>query len=236
MPKTSLPSAHQIVDFVRKISHKGDEILSLHLGSKLSGTFSGVQFAVCGLAGEIIVTLFDSGAGSAALGFMCRTAWVLSKNGIPVSGIFHKLEAIKRKWQIIFTRDTVEFAFLHGRITYLQNALPSALGIQPIVILRDVLLEMSKKVRIKRRSIDRIIEIIAERIGEQKVRIGVVHAADLVTVQNIAPRAKELFNYQETLDHHRSIFSVAANLDPKAIGIIHFLLNRRKYGGTCANH
>ena len=53
IPKTSLPSPQQVVDFYRKLAKKGDSILSVHVGSKLSGTFSVIKVAAQELAGEI---------------------------------------------------------------------------------------------------------------------------------------------------------------------------------------
>ena len=134
IPKTSLPSPQIIVDFYRKIASKGEEILSVHLGSKLSGTFSVVQMAARELQDEIKVTVFDSGAGSAALGYMCREARFLSQRGLPVPEITNHLEIIKKNLEVIFTLDTLEFAYLNGRISYLQNALTSFLKIKPIKI------------------------------------------------------------------------------------------------------
>ena len=45
IPKTSLPSMQQVEDFYRRIARLGDTILSLHISSKLSGTFAVVQAA-----------------------------------------------------------------------------------------------------------------------------------------------------------------------------------------------
>ena len=43
IPKTSLPSPQQVIDFYRGIAQKGDNILSVHIASKLSGTYSVIQ-------------------------------------------------------------------------------------------------------------------------------------------------------------------------------------------------
>ncbi|NWF64489.1 MAG: DegV family EDD domain-containing protein [Chloroflexi bacterium] len=39
-PKTSQPSPHQFVEFYKKIAQPGDTILSIHITSKLSGTYA----------------------------------------------------------------------------------------------------------------------------------------------------------------------------------------------------
>src|SRR5512138_959001 len=45
IPSTSLPSPYQIVEFYRKIAQKGETILSIHVGSKMSGTYAAAQAA-----------------------------------------------------------------------------------------------------------------------------------------------------------------------------------------------
>ncbi|TSA47481.1 MAG: DegV family EDD domain-containing protein, partial [Chloroflexi bacterium] len=40
IPKTSQPSPHQFMEFYKKIAQKGDTILSVHVTSKLSGTYA----------------------------------------------------------------------------------------------------------------------------------------------------------------------------------------------------
>src|SRR5574340_897992 len=67
-PKTSLPSLSQVIDFYRSIAKKSDQILSIHVGSKLSGTYDVCQQAANDLKDEIEVYPLDSGAGSAAIG------------------------------------------------------------------------------------------------------------------------------------------------------------------------
>ena len=39
-PKTSQPSPHQFVEYYKKIAKEGDTILSVHVTSKLSGTYA----------------------------------------------------------------------------------------------------------------------------------------------------------------------------------------------------
>jgi DegV family protein with EDD domain len=93
IPKTSLPSPQQVADFYRKIAKKGDEILSIHVASKMSGTFATIQMAARDLVGELDIFPFDSGAGSAAQGFMCREARTRDRMGESVQDILKRLTA-----------------------------------------------------------------------------------------------------------------------------------------------
>ena len=219
IPKTSLPSPGQIMDFYRSIAKRGDEVLSVHLGSKLSGTFSTVQLAAKELIGEIQVFPFDSGAGSAALAMMCREARLLDQAGGSINDILKKLEIIRERLRVVFTLDTLEFARMNGRVNAMQSVISSALRIKPIVILRDGLLQMVDKVRTRQRAIEKMIDYARRQIGVKSVNIAVVHAADTQMAQRLMEKVRQVFNCHEVIVTELSI-PVAANLGPGAVGII----------------
>ncbi len=109
IPKTSLPTPAQIIEFYQKIAKVGDSILSIHVSGKLSGTINMVEEAAREVADRFKVTPFDSGGGSAMLAYLCQEARVLDKAGATIQDILDRLEFIKRKITIIFTVDTLGF-------------------------------------------------------------------------------------------------------------------------------
>jgi DegV family protein with EDD domain len=219
IPKTSLPSPQQVVDFYRKVAKKGDNILSVHIASKLSGTFSVIQIAARELANEMNVVPFDSGAGSAAMGWMCREARLMERSGAALEQIIRRLERIREQLTLIFTVDNLEFAQLSGRVNALQSTISSVLRIKPIITLRDGLLFAGEKVRTRQKALERILESVRERVGQQKVLMAVVHAADPETAKVLVEKAKVLFNIKELIVTELSI-PVAAHLGPGTVGIV----------------
>lgn len=219
IPKSSLPSPLQVVEFYRGIARKGDQVLSIHIASKMSGTYATMESAARELAGELDITTFDSGAGSAALGIMCREARVLDWAGKSLQEIVRRLEYMRQAVTLIFTVDNLEFARLSGRINGIQAAISSLLKIKPIIVLKDGLLNMAEKVRTRQKALDRILERARERVGESNVILAVVHAADYETARELLAQAKQKFNISESFIADLSI-PVAANLGPGTIGIV----------------
>jgi DegV family protein with EDD domain len=219
IPKTSLPSLGQVADFYRSIANRGDEILSVHIASKLSGTFATVTAAAQELASEFHIYPFDSGAGSAAMGFMCREARRLARAGGNPEQILARLGRMRDQVAVYFTLDNVEFAYLNGRINALQNALSSLLKVKPIIVLRDGLLEMAGRVRTRQRAIEQVLESVRERIGDHPATIAVVHAADPEAAKAILERLRGMVNIKEAVITDLAI-PVAANLGPGTIGIV----------------
>ena len=219
VPKTSQPSPYQFKEFYRQVAKAGDTILSVHVTSKLSGTYDSALTAAQDLAGEINVIPFDSGAGSAALGMMCREARLLDRAGLVVQKIIERLHQIRQNVQIVLTLDQLEYARMSGRVGTLQAALASVLNVKPIVILRDGILEMSERVRTRTRALDRVLEILSTRFEKQLVNVAVVHARDPQSAAALKERAKKIFNIRELITTDLSV-SVAANLGPGTVGLI----------------
>lgn len=219
-PKTSLPSPSQVMDFYRGIVNKGDQILSIHVGSKLSGTFNVIQQAARDLTGEIEVYPFDSGAGSAAIGFMCREARNLDEMGWSAISIVSHLSGLREKLAVIFTVENLEFARMSGRINSFQSGLASLLKINPIIVLRDGLLFMAEKVRTRQSALDKIIEDIRSQIGDNKTHLAIVHAACPEIAESLVEKIRTRIPRHGDIVITELSIPVAAHLGPGTIGIV----------------
>ena len=219
IPKTSQPTPHQFVEFYRRIADLGDTILSIHLTRKLSGTYASAEIAAREVDDEFNVIPFDSGGGSAIQGYMCREANEMEQNGAPLHKILDRLSFIRSKTEIILTLDTLDYARMSGRVKALQAALASVLNVKPIVVLRDGILDMSEKVRTRRRSIERILEATYKRVGDQLVNAAVVHARDPKTGRELLERVRTVLNCKQVMFTELSI-GIAANLGPGTVGIV----------------
>jgi DegV family protein with EDD domain len=219
VPKTSLPSPHQVKEFYSSIARKGDTILSLHLSSKLSGTFNAFQTAARELADEYNIYLIDSLAGSTALGFMCREARLMEKAGASVQDILIRMDEIKKKIVVIFTLDSLEFAHKNGRIGVLQSLIGSMLNIKPVLVLKEGLLEMYGKARTRQKALEQILNYVSEQLGSRLVNVAVVHAADLPTASELKARIQGMLRIDNLVVTDLSI-PVAANLGPGTVGIV----------------
>ena len=219
IPKTSQPSPHQFVEFYRKHAQKGDTILSIHITAKLSGTYASAVAAAEELKNEFKVIPIDSACGSLGIGLMCREARKLERAGKSVDEIVQYLEGVKYNVRVILTLDTLEYAKMSGRVKTLQAALASVLNVKPIAVLRQGDLNMAERVRTRKASLERVIEMAKEEYGDKPVYMAVVHARDPKSGEGLLEQAKAHFNYKEALLGELSI-SIAANLGPGTVGLI----------------
>ncbi|RJP48599.1 MAG: DegV family protein [Anaerolineaceae bacterium] len=219
IPKTSQPSPHQFVEFYRKVAQKGDTILSIHITAKLSGTYASAVSAAEELKGEFNVIPIDSASGSLGIGLMCREARKMERAGKSIDEIVKYVENVKNNVRVVLTLDTLEYAKMSGRVKTLQAALASLLNVKPIAVLRNGDLNMTEKVRTRKASLDRVIEIMKEEYGSKPVYLAVIHARDIKSGRALLEDAKSHFNCKETMLGELSI-SIAANLGPGTVGLI----------------
>ena len=91
-PKTSQPSPHQFTEFYKTIAEEGDTVLSIHVTSKLSGTYASAVAAADELKGKYNILPFDSAGGSLGIAFMCRAARRMERAGKSIEEIVAFLE------------------------------------------------------------------------------------------------------------------------------------------------
>lgn len=219
IPKTSQPSPFQFKEFYEGVAKSGDTILSMHVTSKLSGTFESAVAAARELAGKFNIIPFDSGSGSAALGMMCREARMMERAGAASQQIVERMHQIRRNVQIVLTMDKLDYARMSGRVGALQAALASALNVKPIVVLREGLLDMAERVRTRGKALERVLEMLHNRFENKPVHVAAVHARDLGSAQALFERARKIFNIRELIITELSV-AVAANLGPGTVGLI----------------
>jgi DegV family protein with EDD domain len=219
IPKTSQPSPHQFMEFYKKIAQKGDTILSVHVTSKLSGTYASAVAAAQELKDMFRVLPVDSAGGSLGLGFMCREVRKMDRAAKSVEQIVKYLEGIRERVSIILTLDTLEYARMSGRVGTLSAALASILNVKPIAVLKNGLVDMVEKVRTRKVALDRILEMGVEEVGNQPIYLGIVHARDIASGNALMAEAKKRFNSKETVLIDLSI-SLAANFGPGTVGLV----------------
>ncbi len=221
IPKTSQPSPHQFSEFYKKIAEPGDTIISIHVTGKLSGTYASAVAAGSDLVDTYNVIPFDSATGSMAIGFMCRAIRLQERAGKSLEEIIQKLEDMRANGCLVLALDTLDYARMSGRVGTMQAALASVMNIKPIAVLKNGLLTMTEKVRTRNGSLDRLIAMVKEEMGDRPLIMSIVHARDPKAGQELLEQARKNFNVKELILADLSI-SLAANFGPGTVGIVAF--------------
>jgi DegV family protein with EDD domain len=221
LPKTSQPSAGQFVEVYGRLADEGaTDIISLHVGAKLSGTVQSAEMAKEMVAGRVRVHPFDSGGGSAGLGFMILEALHMIEAGKTVADILARLETIRPRINILLTVRDLRYAQMSGRIGKLQASLASLLNIKPIVTLKDGLLSVGDRARTQGKAIDQILKMMTERLGTvAPVNLAAIHAEAPEAAQALMDRAKTLLKCRESFVAELAA-CLAVHFGPGTVGLV----------------
>jgi DegV family protein with EDD domain len=221
LPQTSQPSAGQFEEYYLRLSAAGaTDIISLHVTAKLSGTLQSAQLAQEMVADRVRVHPFDSACGSAGLGFMALEAAQMAEAGKGVDEILSRMEVIRARMQILLTLKDLRFAQMSGRVGRLQSSLAALLNIKPIVVLEGGLIDVTEQTRTQGKAIDRMLEMMVERVGTREpVNLAVIHADVPDLGQALLERAKALFNCQTTF-LSKLTTSLVVHFGPGTLGLV----------------
>lgn len=221
LPKTSQPSPGQFEERYRELADAGAaDIISVHCTAKLSGTFRSAEMAREAVQDSVRVYAFDGGGGSAGLGFMAVEAARLAAKGQGVKDILDRLVVMRGRMQVILTLKDLKYAQMSGRVGRMQSSLASLLNVKPIAVLEDGVVDVSEKVRRRSKALDRMIEMMVERVGTSApANLAVVHAEAPEEGHDLLERARALFNCQESFLTDLAL-SLAVQFGPGTLGLI----------------
>lgn len=178
LPTTSLPPAGDFANAYRELGKDGEEILSIHISSGLSGTYNS---AVAGakMVPEVNVTHFDAKTLSAAVGWMVEAASRAIKAGWPKEKILTMLETIRDGSESIYTLKELKYLIHGGRISHMKGLIASLLNIKPIIGVEKVngtYVQMSQE-----RTFNRALEGLVKQMRNlhpagRELRVQVLHS------------------------------------------------------------
>ncbi len=219
IPKTSQASPEQLEAVYTEIAQPGDTIFSIHVGSKLSGTYESAVIAARKLAGKIRVIPFDSAAGAAALAFMCKEARELADRGVSAEGILKRLETLREQIRVILTVDNLDYPRMSGRVKAIQAFLASALRLKPIIELDDGALVAKGKVRTRAKALEHVVQRMKAEMRGRLADVAIVHARAPEDAQKLAAMARAALNVRE-LVHTTLSTAVTVHLGPGTAGLV----------------
>jgi DegV family protein with EDD domain len=218
-PKTAQPAPGDFLKVYQQLHAQGDEILSIHVCGRLSGTISSGQIAAQMLP-EANVALFDTKSVSLGLGMMAMDASRMASEGKSRDEIVAWLQDVSERTHIFFTLDTLDFLQKNGRVGKAQALIGGLLGIKPILqVDREGLVAQADKVRGKSKVLPRTLELMQERIpAGRRIKIGVLHAQVPLEAENWLVEIKKLYHVVES--YITTIGPViATNAGPGTVGV-----------------
>jgi DegV family protein with EDD domain len=222
MPTSSQVTVTSFHDIFTKLAGEGYEILAVLLSDQLSGTIDSATQAR-GSFPNTNIEIIDSETVAMALGFQVLAAARVASQGGDLLECKEIAERAKDKTGVIFAVDTLEFLHRGGRIGGGSRYLGAALNIKPILEVTGGRVESVERVRTRKKSLQRILDMVEERVAESEVvRLATLHA-------NVSDEARDLLEQaNRRIKSVESIFStispvVGTHAGPGTIGLAYMV-------------
>lgn len=157
-PATSVPSPGIFAEAYDRLAEETDEVLAIIHTAKLSGTYNVALQSVELMKRKCRVELIDSKCATMAEGFVVMKAAQAAQAGASLDEVIYIAHKTIPRVDFLATFDTLEYLKRGGRIGKAQAFLGSMLKINPLITLRDGVVEPAGRTRSRRRAIDRLYE------------------------------------------------------------------------------
>lgn len=174
--------------------------VSIHVSKELSGTVSLARR----MAEEapLPVAVVDSRQVGGGLALMVLAAQRAAEQGASVEDVLAAAERVRDGLVNHVVVDVLDNMRKSGRVTGTQAVFGTVLKVKPILAVSDGRVEVFDRARTMTRALDRIVEVVADHLGDEPADVVVTHA--------LAPeRAEELWErLNERIEVRRSLTTV----------------------------
>lgn len=136
LPRTSQPSPSAYIQAYEDAAAAGDEVIVITIAQKLSGTFQSARLAAADA--DFAPYIVDSESATQGEALIVREALRLrDEEHLSAEEIFNALEQFKKRVRIVAIVDSLKHLQKGGRLPAAVAIVGGALGIKPVLALKD---------------------------------------------------------------------------------------------------
>ncbi len=195
IPSTSLPSGEMIEKIIKQIIADGyNELIVGTISSGLSGTHNVLNMMLKDYP-QLRSFVLDTKSIGIGGGLQAAYAKELIDSGMPFDDIVPILQKQVARSDVFFSIPTLEYLKKGGRIGLVTSIVGTAFNINPIISCNDDGIYYTvSRARGRRKSIDKMVQIVKETIGTStSYNLAVAYGNDLEEAKQLAEHVRSTF-------------------------------------------
>lgn len=162
LPSTTAPTVQQFARVYEALAQDHDQILSIHISSRLSGTCASATEARNLFLDGPEITVIDTGSASMGTGLIVKQVAERAQCGAEIGQLTALVENLQARTHVIFMVDTLEHLRRGGRIGRAAEIIGSVLQLKPILTIEEGIVVPQARTRTRNRAITGILQLIEE--------------------------------------------------------------------------
>ncbi len=197
-PATSQPTPEDFVSRYQPYLESGDAVISIHISSKISGTYNSALTARRSLPAESKIEIIDSTYNSGGTLLTVLEAARQVKAGLPFEKVVEDIRQTIGKIQMLGVFSTMKYLARSGRINRSVAKAADYLNVMPLLTFRHGDIIRAGLVRTLNKGIDRLVHFVKDKPIKELI---IVHSA-------IPDKAEELkHTLAEFIDEKRILIT-----------------------------
>ncbi|RBT41798.1 DegV family protein [Enterococcus hirae] len=221
IPGTSLPDGETITKIFEQIKQDGyEKILAVTISSGLSGTYNIVRL-IAQQQEELEAYVLDTKNIGIGAGFSAIQAAKWLEEGMEWSLLIERLNELVKQTKVFFNVATLEYLQKGGRIGLVASILGTALKLNPIISCNDEGIYYTVgKARGRKKSLDRTVSYVKERVGTAKVfNLAVAHGDAKEEATEMMARLKKEFPQAQQIYFGQISPALVVHTGPGLLGV-----------------
>jgi len=159
-PATSQPAPEDFIKVYNKSLEESEKVVSIHVSSKLSGTYNSAFLARSILMREPDIEIIDSKLNSAGLGLVTIAAARIAKVGGSLDDVVLEANKAISQVKMFGMFNTMKYLALSGRVSKSIAAAAGILDVKPLLTFKDGKLLRAGFTRTLSRGMERICQYV----------------------------------------------------------------------------
>jgi DegV family protein with EDD domain len=182
-PATSQPTPEDFTSVYKEYCEKSDGIISLHISSKISGTYNSAVIAKKMLGSKCPIEVIDSKLNSAGLALLVMAAARLVKTKESAAAVAEEVQRIAGKVHMLGIFDTMKYLARSGRVNKVIVAAANFLNVKPMLTFHEGDIVRAGLVRSFNKGLDRLYQFVKSK--KNIAELAVVHSAIPVQAEKL---------------------------------------------------
>ena len=215
-PTTAQPTVADFQEVYRNLVGRGDQLISIHVSGKLSGTLNSAEQAKASLEDGAPVQIIDSQLASIPLGLAVLDAAIIAAEGGDYLDVAAKVRQGLTSHHGLFALDTLEYLQKGGRIGKARAFMGSVLNVKPILRLQDGEAHPVERPRSRERAMRRLVELTQDLAPVR--RLAVIYSTDPERMTELKQKLTGLVPEDQIIEA-RFGSTLGTYIGPDALGV-----------------